>query len=160
MPWSLGRISRNRLRQHYSTDHKCSCDTSEPTGRASGERGISAVAGGGARLLALPERKVWWSEENYLTFFDRQKPGEIVDQGRFFAVASLPINSLTPRSIVLTPNGADAIALFSVSASAWDGHLVRSPSVRVVERWNLATHTALVAHPPCHAECARRRDVD
>ncbi|MDC0746099.1 hypothetical protein [Polyangium mundeleinium] len=96
---------------------------------------------GGARLLALPERKVLWSDENHLTFFEKQNPGEVVDPGRFVAVASLPVNSLNPRSIVLTSNGADAFVLSSVAATAWEGRLVRPPSVRVVERWNLATRT-------------------
>jgi hypothetical protein len=86
---------------------------------------------------------VLWSEENYLTFFDTQKPGEVLDQGHFVAVASLPINSLAPRSIVLTPDGADVIGIFWVAATSWDGRIVGGSSVRVVERWNLATRTRL-----------------
>ncbi|MDI1435863.1 hypothetical protein [Polyangium sorediatum] len=98
---------------------------------------------GAGRLLALPERNVFWSEENHLTFFEKAPSGEGVDRGRFVAVASLPANSLNPRSIVLTSKGADAFVLSSVAATAWEGQLVRLPSVRVVERWNLATRTRL-----------------
>ncbi|WP_433930039.1 hypothetical protein AB3662_39680 [Sorangium cellulosum] len=92
-------------------------------------------------LLALPERKVWWSDANYLTLFGRQKSAESADQGRFSAIASLPINNLLSRSIVLTPDGADAIAIFSVAASTWEGRIERPPYTQVVERWNLATRT-------------------
>ncbi|WP_437507199.1 hypothetical protein [Sorangium sp. So ce1099] len=92
-------------------------------------------------LLALPERKVWWSEANYLTFFARQQSAGSADEGRFSAVASLPINNLYPRSIVLTPDGADAIAIFLVVASTWEGRIEHPPHTRVVERWNLATRT-------------------
>ncbi|MDI3287366.1 hypothetical protein [Polyangium sp. 15x6] len=84
-----------------------------------------------------------WARENYLTFLDRQSSSEAVDPGRFVAVASLPVNSLDPRSIVLTSNGADAIVLSSVAATAWEGHMILPPSVRVVERWNLATRARI-----------------
>ncbi|WP_437925670.1 hypothetical protein WMF37_42550 [Sorangium sp. So ce291] len=92
-------------------------------------------------LLALPEREVWWSDANYLTLFGRQRSTESADQGRFSAIASLPINNLSPRSIVLTPDGADAIALFSVATSTWEGRIEHPPYTQVVERWNLATRT-------------------
>lgn len=94
-----------------------------------------------AFLLALPERKVWWSDENYLTLFGRQTSAESADQGRSSAIASLPINNLYPRSIVLTPDGADAIAISLVVASTWEGRIEHLPHTRVVERWNLATRT-------------------
>ncbi|MDI1451021.1 hypothetical protein [Polyangium sp. 6x1] len=91
----------------------------------------------------MPERKVIWAGENHLTFFDRQNAGEAVDPGRFVAVASLPVNNLNTRSIVLTSNGADAIVLASVAAPVWEGNIIRPPSARVVERWNLATRTRI-----------------
>ncbi|MDI1475958.1 hypothetical protein [Polyangium sp. y55x31] len=53
------------------------------------------------------------------------------------------MNSLHPRSIVLTANGADVIVLGSVTATAWEGHIILPPSVRVVERWNLAKRTRI-----------------
>ena len=92
------------------------------------------------RVFSSPERNVYWSRENHLTLFAEQKPGAVEGE-RIAAVASLPINSLEPRSIVLTPDGADLIGLFAVTATTWEGRFVGTDMVRVVERWNLATRT-------------------
>ncbi|UQA59926.1 hypothetical protein [Polyangium aurulentum] len=83
---------------------------------------------------------MYWNQKNFFTLLAEQKPGAVEGE-RLAAVASLPISSLEPRSIVLTPDGADLIGLFAVTAPTWEGRLIYAEKVRVVERWNLATRT-------------------